>query len=55
MLPVAGCVNVGSADAICDGTSKLRTNHAYSLSVDGGDSSVMTGLKLIKALDASCS
>jgi hypothetical protein len=51
---VAGCQNVGSGAAICDGTAALRTAHAAALAQDGGDMAVVTGQRLIVALDAGC-
>jgi len=53
-LPVAGCMNVASAPAICDGTAAARTAHAAALAQDGGDASVVTGARLIGLLDAGC-
>jgi hypothetical protein len=54
MLPVAGCMNVPSADAICDGTRQARTDHAAALVADGGPFSLVTGQRLISRIDAGC-
>lgn len=53
-LLVAGCVNVGSLEALCDGTAASRTAHAAALAEDGGDASVVTGARLIRQLDNAC-
>lgn len=53
-MPVLGCANVSSPNAICDGTVALRSAHADALIEDGGDQSVRTGAALIAALDAGC-
>ena len=42
------------ATAICDGTERLRGNHAAALAEDGGARSVTTGRRLIATLDAGC-
>jgi len=49
-----GCASVASGPAICDGSSRLRTDHAAALAADGGDRSVVTGARLIAAIDAGC-
>lgn len=54
MLLAAGCVSVGDDAAICDATSKARTDHAAALAQDGGDLSVVTGARLISMIDAGC-
>jgi len=54
MLPVTGCVSVGSGEAICDGTEAARTEHAAALADDGGPLSVVTGARLIRLIDAGC-
>lgn len=54
ILLVSACKSVGSGDAICDSTSQLRTRHAAALVADGGDQSVVTGHKLIVAIDTVC-
>lgn len=54
-MPVIGCANVSSPNAICDGTAALRNEHAYALLADGGDQSLQTGAALIGAIDAGCS
>jgi len=51
---LSGCVNVGSSEAICDGTEALRRVHAQALVEDGGDQSVVSGQALIATLDAGC-
>lgn len=53
-LPVLGCVNVANQSAICDGTQTARTDHAEALAQDGGDLSVVTGVRLIQLIDAGC-
>jgi len=50
----AGCANVVSSNAICDGTAAARTKHAASLAEDGGDKSVVTGALLISMIDGAC-
>jgi len=54
ILLAAGCQNAPSQAAACDGSSRLRTDHAAALAQDGGDRSVVTGARLIAALDAAC-
>lgn len=54
LFSVSGCANVVSSNAICDGTAAARTNHAASLSEDGGDKSVLTGAILIASIDRAC-
>jgi hypothetical protein len=52
---VSGCASVvTSPAAICDATAVLRTDHAAALAVDGGSLSVVTGARLIRAIDAGC-
>ena len=51
---LTGCVNGPSANAICDGTDALRTEHAGGLATDGGPQSLETGRALIAAIDAGC-
>lgn len=53
-LCVTGCENAASQAALCDGSARLRTNHAAALAKDGGDLSLSTGAALIKALDSVC-
>lgn len=53
-MPMLGCANVSSPNAICDGTVTLRNQHVDALIEDGGDQSVQTGAALIAALDAGC-
>jgi len=54
MLPVTGCVSVASGEAICDGTEAARTEHAAALADDGGPLSLVTGVRLIRLIDAGC-
>lgn len=54
MICVTACVSVGSGEAICEATARLRTDHAAALAEDGGNLSVETGYTLISALDAGC-
>jgi len=54
LLPAGSCMSGASAPAICDGTAALRTAHAAALAQDGGDLSVVSGARLIRALDAGC-
>ena len=54
MMPVAGCMNVASEAAICDGTAAARTAHAAALAQGGDDASVVTGAALIRLMDAGC-
>ena len=51
---VTGCVSAVSERAICDGSARLRTDHAAALAQDGGPLSVVTGARLIRVLDAGC-
>lgn len=53
-LPLGGCLNGASPNAICDGTAQARTKHAAALAVDGGPLSLVTGARLIKLMDAGC-
>ena len=54
LMPVAGCMNVASQSAICNGTAAARTAHAAALAQGGDDASVGTGAALIRLLDAGC-
>jgi hypothetical protein len=55
MLLAAGCSTVPNATAICDGSVHLRTEHARELVAPGvPDAAVVTGARLIMALDAAC-
>lgn len=47
-------MSAGSGEAICDGTAQARTEHAAALAVDAGATSLITGYKLIKTIDAGC-
>ena len=55
---VTGCLRadppVTDAQALCDGTKRLRSDHAAALAEDGGPLSVTTGRRLIATLDAGC-
>ena len=42
-----------SGEALCEGTARLRTDHAAAL-VDAPDRAVVTGARLIAAIDAGC-
>jgi hypothetical protein len=53
-LPLSGCVNAVSGDAICSGTESARTEHAAALADDGGPLSLVTGARLIQLIDAGC-
>ena len=50
----AGCANVVSDRAICDGTDASRAAHAGALANDGGAESIRTGALLIRQIDAAC-
>lgn len=54
ILLAAGCTSAVNPVAICEGSARLRTDHAAALAADGGDRSVVTGARLIAALDAGC-
>ncbi len=54
LLVAAACTSAANPVAICDGSSRLRTDHAAALAADGGDRSVVTGARLIAAIDAGC-
>jgi len=49
-----GCAIGPSAEAICDGTDNLRTQHAAALIEDGGPQSKRSGVALIATIDAGC-
>jgi len=51
---VSACSVPVSSQAICDGTSTIRTEHAAALAADGGDKSVVTGARLIAMIDGAC-
>lgn len=51
---VTGCVSGVSVSALCDGTREKRSDHAAALAEDGGPRSVVTGVNLIRSLDAGC-
>lgn len=53
-LPLNGCVNAVSGNAICSGTESARTEHAAALANDGGPLSLVTGAQLIQLIDAGC-
>lgn len=55
-LLAAGCASVPADDlrALCDGTAEMRAAHAAALLNDGGDESVVTGARLIVAVDSAC-
>ena len=53
-LFVSSCGFAVNQAAICDGSARLRTDHAAALVQDGGDRSVLTGAALIRAIDAGC-
>lgn len=54
MTLASGCTREVSNSAVCDGSARLRYEHAAALAKDGGDKSVITGMRLIKAIDAGC-
>ena len=59
LLCATGCAPgggpTGTRDAgICDGLEAATREHAAALAEDGGDRSVVTGARLIRALDAGC-
>jgi len=54
MMLNAGCVNVASHEALCDGSASARTAHAAALALDGGPQSLVSGARLIRVLDAGC-
>ena len=54
LLPSAGCQNVASDAAICEGSQALLASHAAALVADGGPQSLVTGQALIATLDAGC-
>lgn len=43
-----------SGDALCDGTRTARADHAAALADEGSDRVVVTGARLIAAIDAGC-
>ena len=57
-MTVSGCWRGASAPVesrpLCEGTDRLRTDHAAALAVDGGPRSVTTGRALIASIDAGC-
>jgi hypothetical protein len=59
LLCATGCAPGGgptgpSDAALCDGLEAATRDHAAALAEDGGDRSVVTGARLIRALDAGC-
>lgn len=54
VMALSACSPIVSQDGLCDGTAALRTAHAAALAQDGGDLSVVSGARLIRALDAGC-
>jgi hypothetical protein len=54
MFFVHGCVSAVNNNAMCDGTAEARTKHAAALADDGGDTSVVTGARLIAVIDTVC-
>ncbi len=53
LMLVSSCATEANDSAVCDGTAGLRTAHAAAL-VDAPDAAVVTGAKLIRAIDAAC-
>lgn len=53
--PALGCAPTppASGEAICDGTARLRIDHAAALA-DAPDMAVVTGARLLQALSAVC-
>jgi len=45
---------VASDSAICDGVNRAMTDHAAALASDGGATSLQTGDRLIRMIDAGC-
>lgn len=59
LLCATGCAREGGPTgandaALCDGLAAATREHAAALAEDGGDRSVVTGARLIRALDAGC-
>ena len=56
LLCATGCAPGGgpSEAGLCDGLDAATRDHAAALAEDGGDRSVVTGARLIRALDAGC-
>lgn len=59
LVCATGCARGGgpsgpSDAALCDGLEAATREHATALAEDGGDRSVTTGARLIRALDAGC-
>lgn len=56
LVCASGCApGVGPSEpALCDGPEAAMRDHAAALAEDGGEQSVMTGARLIRALDAGC-
>ena len=54
MLLVSGCSDVTrtSGDAVVEGLRPLVNQHSEALQEDGGPKSLVTGARLIKAIDA---
>ena len=51
----SGCADTQPSEAaLCVGTDALRTNHAAAVAVGASDAAVVTGAKLIAAIDAAC-
>ena len=53
-LPVLGCVNAPSDNALCDGTQSARAAHAEALASEASEGAVITGARLRALLDAGC-
>ena len=54
IISTSGCASEVSQAAICDGSEKLRTDHAAALVEDGGPKSKASGVALIGTIDAGC-
>jgi len=58
LLPCAmlcGCVaSVPNDAALCDATAGLRTDHAAALAAGADDAALVSGARLITAIDAAC-
>jgi len=51
---LCGCVASAPNEAVCDATAGLRTDHAAALATGADDAALVSGARLITAIDAGC-
>ena len=54
LLCVTGCLASPEPSGLCAGLQPVEDAHAQALLADGGDRSVVTGNRLLAAIDAGC-